>query len=97
MAHATGLLRVPCPRQLRPALLSAVAYLSTAAGALIFDSYDHDLAARLFAFAADCAELAEDWHLRAKALSWRARQAVWCGDPDAGLTSRSRASCAATG
>lgn len=76
VAHATGLLRLPCPHDLRPALLSAVAYLSTAAGALIFDSYDHDLAARLFAFAAECAELADDWHLRAKALSWRARQAI---------------------
>ena len=32
------------------------------------------------------AEQADDWHLRAKLLSHMARQAIWCGDPDSGLT-----------
>lgn len=44
------------------------------------------LSERILAFATHCAEEADDWHLRAKALSWRARQAVWVGDADAGLT-----------
>jgi hypothetical protein len=40
----------------------------------------------MLAFGLSCAEQADDWHLRAKLLSHMARQAIWCGDPDSGLT-----------
>jgi hypothetical protein len=40
----------------------------------------------MFSLALSCAEEAGDWHLRAKALSSMARQAIWRGDPDMGLT-----------
>jgi hypothetical protein len=40
----------------------------------------------MFAFGLACAEAAGDWQLRAKLLSNMARQAIWCGDTDTGLT-----------
>jgi hypothetical protein len=40
----------------------------------------------MFSLALACAEEVGDWHLRAKALSSMARQAIWRGDPDMGLT-----------
>lgn len=86
VARAMRLLSVPCPERLRPQLFAAVGYLGVVGGALLFDGYEHDLAGRIFAFATECAEQADDWHLRAKALSWRARQEVWRGNPDGGLT-----------
>lgn len=86
LSRAMGLLSVACPERLQPQLFAAVGYLSVVGGALLFDGYEHDLASRIFVFAAECAEQADDWHLRAKALSWRARQEVWRGNPDAGLT-----------
>lgn len=86
VARAMRLLSVPCPEHLRPQLFAAVGYLGVVGGALLFDGYEHDLASRVFAFATECAEQADDWHLRAKALSWRARQEAWRGNPDAALT-----------
>lgn len=41
---------------------------------------------RIFRFALASAEKAGDWHLRAKILSSMARQAIWTGRPDEGLT-----------
>lgn len=86
MSRATDLLKVTCPPRLRPDLLSAVGHLGVVGGSLLFDAHQHPLSERILAFATLCAEEAGDWHLRAKALSWRARQAVWVGEPDTGLT-----------
>jgi hypothetical protein len=86
IARAMRLLSISCPETLRPPLFSAVGYLAVAGGALLFDGFEHDLARRVLAFATECAEQAGDWQLRAKSLSWRARQEAWIGNPDAGLT-----------
>jgi hypothetical protein len=63
-----------------------VGYLGGVCGFMAFDAYAHDDARRMFAFGLSCAEESGDWHLRAKLLSHMARQAIWCGDPDTGLT-----------
>jgi hypothetical protein len=63
-----------------------VGYLAHVTGFMAFDAYAHDDARRMFRFALQCAEESGDWHLRAKVLSSMARQAIWCGDPDTGLT-----------
>lgn len=83
---SAGLLDAKCPRSLRNELFAAVGYLSGVCGAMAFDAYAHDDARRMLAFALSCAELAGDWHYRAKMLSLMARQAIWCGNPDNGLT-----------
>jgi transcriptional regulator with XRE-family HTH domain len=83
---SAGLLEAKCPRSLRNELFAAVGYLSGVCGAMAFDAYAHDDARRMFAFALSCAEVAGDWHYRAKMLSLMARQAIWCGNPDGGLT-----------
>jgi transcriptional regulator with XRE-family HTH domain len=80
------LLEVRCPDRLRSELFAAVGYLSGVCGFMAFDAYAHDDARRMFAFGLSCAEESGDWHLRAKLLSHMARQAIWCGDPDRGLT-----------
>lgn len=86
MEWAVRLLTVPCPAQLRAPLHTAVARLGVVVGASHFDAYAHDDARIAFKIAADCAEEADDWHLRAKVFSLLARQAVWTGAPDTGLT-----------
>lgn len=53
---------------------------------MAFDAYAHHDARRIFRFALASAEKAGDWHLRAKILSSMARQAIWTGQPDEGLT-----------
>jgi len=53
---------------------------------MAFDAYAHEDARRMFSLTLACAEEADNWHLRAKALSSMARQAIWRGDPDTGLT-----------
>jgi transcriptional regulator with XRE-family HTH domain len=80
------LLEVKCPERLRNELFAAVGYLGGVCGFMAFDAYAHDDARRMFAFGLSCAEESGDWHLRAKLLSHMARQAIWCGDPDTGLT-----------
>ncbi len=80
------LLEAKCPRGLRAGLFAAVGALSGVCGFMAFDAYAHDDARRMFTFGLTCAEEAGDWHLRAKLLSNLARQAIWRGDPDAGLT-----------
>jgi hypothetical protein len=80
------LLEAKCPKGMRAGLFAAVGALSGACGFMAFDAYAHDDARRMFTFGLTCAEEAGDWHLRAKLLSNLARQAIWCGDPDAGLT-----------
>lgn len=86
MQWAVGLLHTECPVHLRPDLFASVAYLGMVVGASAFDAYAHDEATKTFNFAANCAEEAGDWHLRAANYSFLARQAVWIGNPDDGLT-----------
>jgi transcriptional regulator with XRE-family HTH domain len=83
---SAALLECACPSTLRYDLFSTVGRLGIVVGASAFDAYAHDDARRFFTFATACAEEADDWHLRAKAQSFLARQAVWCGEPDKGLT-----------
>ncbi|MFC5720575.1 helix-turn-helix domain-containing protein [Streptomyces gamaensis] len=83
---AAALLECRCPERIRPELFAAAARLGMVVGAIDFDAYAHDDARRVFAFAAACAEEAGEWHLRAKIYSFRARQAIWLGDADTGLT-----------
>lgn len=80
------LLHADCPAAVRPALFAAVAEFAGVAAFMAFDAYAHDDARRTFRFGLRCAEESGDWHLRASILSMLARQAVWCGDPDTGLT-----------
>jgi hypothetical protein len=80
------LLEAKCPKGMRAGLFAAVGALSGVCGFMAFDAYAHDDARRMFTFGLACAEEAGDWHLRAKLLSNLARQAISCGDPDAGLT-----------
>ncbi|WP_353942814.1 helix-turn-helix transcriptional regulator [Streptomyces sp. HUAS MG91] len=86
LTWAVCLLPVKCPEPLRPQLLSAVARLGLVVGATQFDAYAHDDARVSFRLAAECAEEGKNWHLRAKTYSFMARQAIWKGDPDTGLT-----------
>ncbi|MFI0743083.1 hypothetical protein ACH4PU_34170 [Streptomyces sp. NPDC021100] len=83
---ASALLECRCPEKIRHQLLAAAARLGMVVGATDFDAYAHDDARRVFALAAACAEEAGEWRLRAKVYSFRARQAVWLGDADTGLT-----------
>ncbi|GLZ78345.1 hypothetical protein Afil01_31520 [Actinorhabdospora filicis] len=83
---AAGLLHTSVPTPLRGPLFSAVGYLCAFAGFSRFDAYDHRQARQLFAIAQQCAEEVGDWSLRARAHGMAARQAIWIGDPDTGLT-----------
>jgi hypothetical protein len=80
------LLHARCPEKLRPELFAAVAEFGGVAGFMAFDAYAHDDARRVFRFSLSCAEQSGNWHLRASILSMLARQAIWCGQPDEGLT-----------
>jgi transcriptional regulator with XRE-family HTH domain len=84
--HSVELLNARCPEKLRGELFSAVGLLGHTSAFMAFDAYAHDDARRMFRFALACAEQSGDWHLRAKVLSSMARQEIWCGDPDTGLT-----------
>jgi hypothetical protein len=86
MDWAVRLLSVNCPEHLQSEFLAAVARLGIVVGASHFDAYTHDDARAAFRIASECATAAGDWHLRAKTYSGLARQAIWIGDPDAGLT-----------
>ncbi|WP_435060468.1 helix-turn-helix domain-containing protein [Streptomyces sp. bgisy060] len=86
MQWSAGLLQAQFPKHLQTDLFAAVSRLGIVVGASAFDAYHHDEATQTFRFAADCAEEAGDWHLRAKTYSFLARQAVWIGAPDDGLT-----------
>lgn len=86
MQWSAGLLQTQFPEHMRTDLFAAVSRLGIVVGASAFDAYHHDEATKTFRFAADCAEEAGDWHLRAKTYSFLARQAVWIGAPDDGLT-----------
>ncbi|MFJ3880893.1 hypothetical protein ACIPW5_26045 [Streptomyces sp. NPDC090077] len=63
-----------------------MARLGLVAGASHFDVYRHDDARLAFKIAVECAEEGQHWHLRAKGYSLLARQAIWVGNADDGLT-----------
>jgi len=81
-----GLLDAICPEQLRPELHAAVGALADVVAFLAVDAAAHEEARQIYGFALACAEQAKDWNLRAKVLSSMARQAIWTGQPDEGLT-----------
>lgn len=84
---ATGLLGVDCPdEQMKHDLFAAVSRLAIVMGASAFDAYQHHDAQGYLRVGTACAEQAGNWHLRAAALNWQARQAIWLGAPDDGLT-----------
>jgi hypothetical protein len=86
LRYSAQLLGARCPERLRNELCSAIGFLGHSAAFMAFDAYAHEDARQMFNFALACAEEAGNWHLRAKILSSMARQAIWCGNPDAGLT-----------
>nr|WP_203981393.1 hypothetical protein [Planosporangium flavigriseum] len=86
LREAARLLTVPCSPDLRADLYTALAHLAGVVGFMLFDAYAHDDARNRFTFALQCADIANNWHQRAMLLSSMARQAVWCGQPDDGLT-----------
>lgn len=86
LRHCVELLSARCTARVRTEMFTAVGYLAHVTGFMAFDAYAHDDARRMFRFALSCAEEAGNWHLRAKVLSSMARQAIWCGDLDSGLT-----------
>jgi transcriptional regulator with XRE-family HTH domain len=86
LRYAVSLLNAHCSEKHRAELQSAVGFLGHTAGFMAFDAYAHADARSMFRLAWICAEEAGDWHLRGKVLSSMARQAIWCGNPDDGLT-----------
>ncbi|MGY4103603.1 XRE family transcriptional regulator [Nocardia sp. R16R-3T] len=86
LRYAVNLLGAHCAERYRADLHSAVGFLGHTAGFMAFDAYAHADARSMFRLALTCAEEVGDWHLRGKVLSSMARQAIWCGQPDDGLT-----------
>ncbi|MGH3824582.1 MAG: XRE family transcriptional regulator [Pseudonocardiaceae bacterium] len=83
---SAGLLGATCPDRLRPELFSAVGALAETAGYMAVDANAHEEGCRAYRFALACAEQAKDWPQRAFVLSSMAKQAIWTGQPDDGLT-----------
>ena len=83
---ATQLLGAAASDAVRTELHSAVGFLVNIAGWGAFDAGLHDRARHYFQLALQCAEEAGDWGLRANILSDMARQAVYIGRPDDGLS-----------
>lgn len=86
LRYAVTLLGSSCAEKHRQELHSAVGFLGHTAGFMAFDAYAHTDARSMFQLGLTCAEEVGDWHLRGKVLSSMARQAIWCGHPDDGLT-----------
>ena len=86
LRYFAELLNSRCSEHVRAELFSAVGFFAHATGFMAFDSCAHDDTRRMYRFALNCAEESGDWNLRALVLSSLARSAIWCGDPDAGLT-----------
>jgi hypothetical protein len=70
----------------RNELFSAVGYLAHTCAFMAFDDLAADDARHMWRLALACAEAASDWPLRATILSALARQAMWLGKLDEGLT-----------
>jgi len=86
LRYAVALLDARCSESNRTELFSAVGFLANTSAWMAFDSHAHNDARRMLRLALRCAEEVGDLHLRAEVLSCMARQEIWCGDPDAGLT-----------
>jgi hypothetical protein len=86
LRHCAELLNARYSDHVRADLFSAVGVLARITGFMAYDAYAHEDARRMYRFALRCAEESANWHLRALVMSGMARQAIWCGDPDAGLT-----------
>ncbi len=86
LRYAVNLLGAGCAERHRTDLHSAVGFLGHTAGFMAFDAYAPSDARSMFQLGLTCAEAAGDWHLRGNVLSSMARQAIWCGHPDDGLT-----------
>lgn len=83
---ATGLFNASAADDVRIDLYRSVGFLVDVAGWGTFDAADHEKARRYFRLALYCAEQAKDWGLRANVLSDMARQAMYVGQPDDGLS-----------
>lgn len=83
---SAGLLKATCPEELHDELHSAVGDPADTAGYIALDAGADEQARRAFRFALDCAEKAEDWHLRADVLGCMTVHALWTGQPDEVLT-----------
>lgn len=86
LRSSAGLLDATCSDRLRLELFSAVGQLAETAGYAAVDVCAHEEGRRAYRFALACAEDAKDWPLRAEVLSSMAKQAIWTGQPDEGLT-----------
>ncbi|PWW58402.1 helix-turn-helix domain-containing protein [Actinokineospora spheciospongiae] len=82
----TGLLGATYPDAVRKPLHSAIGDLADTCAYMAFDVGAHEDARSMFRLALACAEEVSDWHLRAEVLSSMARQAIYTGHPDEGLT-----------
>lgn len=83
---AVGLLNASATEEVKNALYRSVGFLVDVAGWGAFDAGYHGTARHYFKLALSCAEQANDWGLRANVLSDMARQAVYIGRPDDGLS-----------
>jgi hypothetical protein len=83
---SAALLDVGCEASHRDNLFSAVGYLAHTCAFMAFDDLAISDARRMWRLALACAEQAGDWPLRATILSALARQAMWLGQFDEGLT-----------
>jgi transcriptional regulator with XRE-family HTH domain len=83
---ATQLLGAEATDTTKADLHSTVGFLVDIAGWGSFDAGYHEDARQYFRLALHCAEQANDWGLRANILSDMARQAVYVGRPDDGLS-----------
>ncbi|ONI83531.1 hypothetical protein ALI22I_34130 [Saccharothrix sp. ALI-22-I] len=83
---ATGLLKADSTGRVKDDLYRSVGFLADIAGWGAFDAGYHDDARQHFNLALYCAEQANDWGLRANVLSDMARQAIYVGRPDDGLS-----------
>ncbi|WP_211239799.1 hypothetical protein [Jiangella gansuensis] len=70
----------------RVELHEAVGLLGHATAHMAFDACAYDDARQIFKFSLACSEEVGSWHLRAKVLSSLARQEIWRGEADLGLT-----------
>lgn len=80
------LLNARATPEVRVELHEAVGLLGHATAHMAFDACAYDNARQIFTFALACSEEVGSWHLRAKVLSSLARQEIWRGEPDLGLT-----------
>lgn len=86
LRHAVSLLGARCSAANRQDLYSAVGSFSNLAGWMAFDAHAHHDARRMFRLALSCSDEASEPPLRAEVLASMARQSIWCGQPDDGLT-----------